>query len=373
VPIGNLEPIASEQEVDDAIAVHATTPHGGPHPDLTTHDTMGLATQAELDAHATGPHGGGAHAASHNDGGADALAEDQPAATASLRSLGTGASQAAAGNHGHDHGSLSGLADDDHSQYALDTQVGVANGIASLNASTRVPDAQLGSGTADATTFLRGDRAWATPGGVPAGVIVMWAGLLSAIPSGWALCDGTLGTPDLRSRFVKGTAAGVDPGATGGAATHTHAAHAAHVVTQPSAHAAHVVTQPSAHTVTQPSDHASHTHTYTQTVNHVHRQQYNPTTTGALSGPTTAPDTSSSGTAAWGTVDTQNPTGGVATGTTAGPGATITHTGTAVSAHAGTAVDAHSAHTGTAVDAHSAHDAPNSEPAYFAIAYIQKL
>lgn len=70
-------------------------------------------------------------------------------------------------------------------------------------------------------------------GSIPAGIIVMWAGLLASIPSGWALCDGTQGTPDLRSTFIKGAAAGVNPGATGGAATHTHAGHAAHVFTQP--------------------------------------------------------------------------------------------------------------------------------------------
>lgn len=60
---------------------------------------------------------------------------------------------------------------------------------------------------------------------LPSGLIVMWSGSLSVIPSGWNLCDGTNGTPDLRDRFIAGTSASVDPGLTGGASTHTHAAH----------------------------------------------------------------------------------------------------------------------------------------------------
>lgn len=58
--------------------------------------------------------------------------------------------------------------------------------------------------------------------GIPQGTIVMWSGLIAAIPAGWKLCDGTSGTPDLRDRFVRGSAAGIDPGVVGGADTHTH-------------------------------------------------------------------------------------------------------------------------------------------------------
>jgi microcystin-dependent protein len=36
------------------------------------------------------------------------------------------------------------------------------------------------------------------------GMILIWSGTISSIPNGWALCDGTKGTPDLRSRFVVG-------------------------------------------------------------------------------------------------------------------------------------------------------------------------
>jgi hypothetical protein len=63
---------------------------------------------------------------------------------------------------------------------------------------------------------------------VPEGAIVMWAGLLNAIPSGWALCDVAGGRPDLRGRFVKGAAPAANPGATGGATTHTHTQHDTH-------------------------------------------------------------------------------------------------------------------------------------------------
>jgi len=58
-------------------------------------------------------------------------------------------------------------------------------------------------------------------GATPAGGIIMWSGALADIPAGWALCDGTNGTPDLKDRFVLGAAAGEDPGATGG--NHTYA------------------------------------------------------------------------------------------------------------------------------------------------------
>lgn len=51
---------------------------------------------------------------------------------------------------------------------------------------------------------------------VPKGVIVMWSGSTSNIPSGWRLCNGSNGTPNLRDRFVVGAGSAYNPGNTGG-------------------------------------------------------------------------------------------------------------------------------------------------------------
>lgn len=51
---------------------------------------------------------------------------------------------------------------------------------------------------------------------VPIGGIILWSGSIASIPSGWALCDGSNGTPDLRNRFVVGAGSTYSPGNTGG-------------------------------------------------------------------------------------------------------------------------------------------------------------
>lgn len=40
---------------------------------------------------------------------------------------------------------------------------------------------------------------------VPVGTILAFAGDTSKIPSGWHICDGTNGTPDLRDKFLQGS------------------------------------------------------------------------------------------------------------------------------------------------------------------------
>jgi len=65
---------------------------------------------------------------------------------------------------------------------------------------------------------------------IPSGVVLMWSGLVAGIPSGYALCDGTNGTPDLRNKFVVGAGDLYDPNSTGGdvvtgfGGSHTHTA-----------------------------------------------------------------------------------------------------------------------------------------------------
>jgi hypothetical protein len=71
---------------------------------------------------------------------------------------------------------------------------------------------------------------------VPSGGIILWSGSTGSVPSGWYLCDGTNGTPDLRNSFIVGAGNTYAVGATGGTAdaivvSHTHTATS--VVTDP--------------------------------------------------------------------------------------------------------------------------------------------
>ena len=38
----------------------------------------------------------------------------------------------------------------------------------------------------------------------PTGIITMWSGTVATVPSGWYLCNGSNGTPDLRNKFIIG-------------------------------------------------------------------------------------------------------------------------------------------------------------------------
>jgi hypothetical protein len=110
----------------------------------------------------------------------------------------------------------------------VDSQIGTVvtdsiNSVANLKADTTYVDAadaalqsQLNTGASQITDLYTKI--------MPPGGIIMWSGPSTAIPSGWLLCDGSNGTPDLRNKFILGaTATGgtLPPGATGGSTTQT--------------------------------------------------------------------------------------------------------------------------------------------------------
>ena len=222
-------------------------------------------------------------------------------------------------------------------------------------------------------------------GSVPSGIIAMWGGLVANIPSGWLLCDGNNGTPNLSDRFVKGTTG--NPGGTGGSATHGH------TTTQPDAHVAlthsgatvgnHSFTQPSAHTDHSALAHSAHAGStvgnHTDVTNHVHVEQLQGGTTGSNTGTHLMGSASTGGSLRSAGQSTLNPT-------TVGVAAMV-HTVGQASAHSDHGAQSHSAHSGGAVDAHSVGQASqhasqshtgaavntvNSEPAYYALCFIQK-
>lgn len=73
---------------------------------------------------------------------------------------------------------------------------------------------------------------------VPSGCIMLWSGATGSIPSGWYLCNGQNGTPDLRNRFIVGAGDTYSVNQTGGSAdsivvSHTHTATSTSAVTDP--------------------------------------------------------------------------------------------------------------------------------------------
>jgi microcystin-dependent protein len=95
--------------------------------------------------------------------------------------------------------------------------------------------------TADDTTIQTYDNLYgiigtqpATGATIPAGLISMWSGSIGSIPSGWYLCDGSNGTPNLTDRFIIGAGSTYAVNGTGGISSvtlttsnmpaHTHAA-----------------------------------------------------------------------------------------------------------------------------------------------------
>lgn len=85
----------------------------------------------------------------------------------------------------------------------------------------------------------------------PKGTILMFGGSVSDIPEGWAICDGTNGTPNLIGRFIKSE---TQSGQTGGAnevtltidnlPSHTHTVQSGSITTSTNGGHSHTYTQP---------------------------------------------------------------------------------------------------------------------------------
>jgi hypothetical protein len=71
-----------------------------------------------------------------------------------------------------------------------------------LTGTPTAPTATTGTNTTQLATTAFVQTALA--GAFSTGMIMMWSGTIATIPSGWVLCNGSNGTPDLRNRFVIG-------------------------------------------------------------------------------------------------------------------------------------------------------------------------
>jgi microcystin-dependent protein len=92
-----------------------------------------------------------------------------------------------------------------------------------------INNAVIGGSTAAAGTFTNLTATGTVTGIFPSGLIALWSGSIASIPTGWYLCNGSNGTPDLRDRFVVGAGSTYAVAATGGSkdaivVSHTHTA-----------------------------------------------------------------------------------------------------------------------------------------------------
>jgi hypothetical protein len=114
-----------------------------------------------------------------------------------------------------DHGTLIGLADDDHVGYTrLSGRVGGQVQIGGTGAGDDYTVQTTSHATkgsyifSEMTTagYVKNTAAGVVTGGnagdMPSGAIIGWAGFLTDCPTGFAVCDGTAGTPDLTDEFV---------------------------------------------------------------------------------------------------------------------------------------------------------------------------
>lgn len=222
--------------------------------------------------------------------------------------------------------------------------------------------------------------------------------LFTAIGTTFGAADGThFNLPDLRGKHVIGAGAGATFASAGGAASHTHAgASHGHTVTQPGAHPDHDVTQPShaalshsgaglgshsmthsgfavaTHSVGQSSGHGTHA----SEGGHTHDSHDFVSTAGAGSDALDGPTTHSS--AGSHTHDAHSAHSGADLGPHAetqasahSPSHSVTQPNDhGAQAHAGAALNPHSAHSGAALTAAASAATDAGEAPYLALRYV---
>lgn len=92
------------------------------------------------------------------------------------------------------------------------------NTIAILDGEGKLPGPHLGAHQHKASDITDFQSTFSSM--FPTGMIMLWYGATGNIPNGWAICDGTNGTPDMRGRVSVGVSQNYALGSSGGEATH---------------------------------------------------------------------------------------------------------------------------------------------------------
>ena len=239
-----------------------------------------------------------------------------------------------------------------HFEHTLWVKAGL---IALDNGKLDKPGGSVPAGRILATT---GTNDWApvlptAVGGVPAGVIVAYHG--SGIPSGWALCDGNNGTPNLQNKFIIGASNSRAAGSTGGEVSVTLTAAQSGLRTH--THTTAAADAPHSHDLTETN--LSHTHDIYNNGNHAHGGKWIPYVNDLNVGGT-------------GKTATQGGIGHDAIphdgDHSHGMAAALGHHGHTV--QVANATHSHTVNSNASADATQAH---NNMPPYYALVYIMKL
>jgi microcystin-dependent protein len=122
------------------------------------------------------------------------------------------------GNNGADNSWKIGTNDDGKLHFGY----GAVGSFNSNEKMTILTTGNVGIGTTSPETQLHVDQTIkatkiVADGAVFTGMILMWFGSVYDIPTGWALCNGDDGTPDLKDKFIVATGEKYSVGNTGGA------------------------------------------------------------------------------------------------------------------------------------------------------------